>query len=577
MSGRRRQRDAGAWRYSYGSRPFVVFAMERKDSANQVFVRWTNPNKPGREKRDRKGLGITVRDAETGRVDPRLVRAAELAVQQFQAQLLVRHSENEEPPSRKPAAPAPAPAAGGVPAHSDLTLRAGFDLALDPVRGKYGSSRTRRFDQMVKYRARLFGLGRHAASLIDPSLRWTDLTPSDVRALWRKMADRFVVAGGREFGVRAAEGVIDALYSVAAWLRDEQRIPSDAARPPDQWRKALKEEWAQRTGQRRVRPYRPRHTEGEYRKIFAASADPRVDPRIRLAIELAAECRTGQVLRCTRAMLALPNVDPATYDTLPAGSLGQIEIPGAGKKHGEVVVFTPEQRRAVDDALAGHLANYEAAWRAGQIGDYYLFPGSRMRMLDESGRRWTRKVRANAKPMSRDGARVAFRELEDIAGVKHVLGRGWYGLRRIAADLAESATTDDRVKDRLGGWQDSETRKHIYQDRETDAIRARAASVRRQLRLGVGLSDPTESVNGAARASAVDLDALLATLSAAQRSQLAAKINTQTGPRTGPERKAPGPVRIQASPRPSQYGTSKERATGLEPATSSLGSWHSTN
>ena len=34
---------------------------------------------------------------------------------------------------------------------------------------------------------------------------------------------------------------------------------------------------------------------------------------------------------------------------------------------------------------------------------------------------------------------------------EHIVGRGWYGLRRIAADLAESATTDDRVKDRLGG------------------------------------------------------------------------------------------------------------------------------
>ena len=79
-----------------------------------------------------------------------------------------------------------------------------------------------------------------------------------------------------------------------------------------------------------------------------------------------------------------------------------------------------------------------------------------MRMLDRSGRRWTRRVRANVKPLSRDGARVAFKELEGIAQVDHVEGRGWYGLRRIAADLAESATTDDRVKDRLGGWQASE-------------------------------------------------------------------------------------------------------------------------
>jgi hypothetical protein len=90
--------------------------------------------------------------------------------------------------------------------------------------------------------------------------------------------------------------------------------------------------------------------------------------------------------------------------------------------------------------------------------------------------------------MSRDGARVAFKELEAIAKVDHIPRRGWYGLRRQAADMAETATNDDRVKDRLGGWQDSETRKSIYQDRETDVLRAQAANVRRQLRIGRGLS-----------------------------------------------------------------------------------------
>ena len=181
-------------------------------------------------------------------------------------------------------------------------------------------------------------------------------------------------------------------------------------------------------------------------------------------------------------MLVLPENVPNDFESALPGSLGQIEIPGAAKKHGEVVVFTPEQRRAVADALGRYLANYEAVWRAGE--DYYLFPGSKMRMLDSSGRRWTRKVRAGVKPLSRDRARVAFKQLEAIAEVEHVEGRGWYGLRRIAADLAESATTDDRVKDRLGGWQDSETRKQIYQDRRTDELRAEAAKVRRELRLG---------------------------------------------------------------------------------------------
>ena len=62
-----------------------------------------------------------------------------------------------------------------------------------------------------------------------------------------------------------------------------------------------------------------------------------------------------------------------------------------------------------------------------------------------------------------------------------------------------------------------------------------------------------------------------------QQALLAAKINAPTGPGTGPKKKSPGPVRIPATASGCDFRTSKERATGLEPATSSLGSWHSTN
>ena len=31
MSGRGRPRDEGVWKYSYGTKPHVVFAMERRD------------------------------------------------------------------------------------------------------------------------------------------------------------------------------------------------------------------------------------------------------------------------------------------------------------------------------------------------------------------------------------------------------------------------------------------------------------------------------------------------------------------------------------------------------------------
>jgi hypothetical protein len=483
---RKRQRRRGdRWTYSYGVKPYIVFAFERPERANQVWIRWTNLSKPdlrrpGEHKREVQTLGVIVRDQE-GRLDPRLVRSAEVAVQQFQARLVTGTA-----PPAPPIAAAEEPASAR-PKPDTLTLREGFALALDPDRGKYATTDTRHYDQIVKYEERLFGGRPGRRPLISPDLPWRALELRDIRVLWRAMADAYVRTEGKEFGVRAAEMMIDSLFSVAAWLREESRIPSDAARPPENWRRRLKEEWELRTGERQTRPYRPRHTEEEFRRIFVALDDARVDPRIRLAIELAAECRTGQVLRCTRRMLTVSDVASTDYENVPAGSLGQVVIPGAGKKHGEIVVLTPEQRRAVDDALGGYLAKYEAAWLTKEIEDYFLFPGSRMRMLDESGRRGVRRVRAGAKPLSRDGARQLFKDLEAIAEVDHIRGRGWYGLRRQAADMAETATTDDRVKDRLGGWQDSETRKSIYQDRETDALRAQAASVRRQLRLGRGL------------------------------------------------------------------------------------------
>jgi len=141
VSGRGRRRDDGVWKYSYGTKPRVVFAMERPDCGGQVFVRFNNPDKAGAEKRGRKNLGIVVRVAKTGRLDPRLVRTAELAVQQFHARLLIA-----EAAARADSGPVPNAAQLATPPHAPtsaaLTIRAGFDLALDTERGKYGSNRT---------------------------------------------------------------------------------------------------------------------------------------------------------------------------------------------------------------------------------------------------------------------------------------------------------------------------------------------------------------------------------------------------------------------------------------------------
>lgn len=77
------------------------------------------------------------------------------------------------------------------------------------------------------------------------------------------------------------------------------------------------------------------------------------------------------------------------------------------------------------------------------------------------------------------------------------------------------------MKDRLGGRQDSDTRKQIYQDRQTHELRVEAARVRRDLRLGA-----RPAANGTS--TFVDLDALLAALSPEQHVLFAASINVGT-------------------------------------------------
>jgi hypothetical protein len=571
------------WTYGYGAKPFRVFAYERPDRNSQVWVRWTDRSRPktGQPRchhMEHRNLDRLVRDPGTGRLSSKRIRAVERMVRHIHAQLVTGLHDRHTMINRR------------------LTLREGFDIALDPQCGKYVALAGRRWREMLRFKRQLFRRTRTAAPLIDPQLRWTHLRLREIRLLWRTVAHRYAHSGHQDFGLRAAERLVEALYAVASWLRDEQFLPPDAARPSTHWRERLRTEWASITGEHPRIPSRPRYTVDEYRRILSVGDTGDVDPRILLAVALAAECRTGQVLRCTRRALNLPAVDPAGYDTAPPGLLGSLEIPGTMRKPGETVVFTPEQRRAVDQALAGYLANYEAAWRRGAMPDYLLFPG-RHRPRLTSPRTWRIASSQPAQPMTRTAALKAYRALEACAGVAHLQGRGWYGLRRVATDLAEQFTADDRVKDRLGGWRRSDTRKYIYQDRLTQALRVKAAVVRREMRLGIAPVTPTTCELAPAESIAtlatgwilLDLDRLVAALSPEQRLGLSTRLwgspasatvttcvtrtvtNTQTP--TAGWRSAYGNAFKNKQLRVCR----EERATGLEPATSSLGSWHSTN
>lgn len=162
---------------------------------------------------------------------------------------------------------------------------------------------------------------------------------------------------------------------------------------------------------------------------------------------------------------------------------------GRGKKHGEIVDLHPELRGLVDIVLSsGYLSVAEAAYKRGEIGDYYLFPAGRLKQ----GKALL--ARCQKQPLGPTAIRDIFREVEQAAGVEHQEGRSFYGLRRQATDLAPEFAQDARVLNRLTRHLDSATRERIYQDPQNELVRARAAQARRDMRQHLnGGGNPAQS------------------------------------------------------------------------------------
>jgi hypothetical protein len=91
----------------------------------------------------------------------------------------------------------------------------------------------------------------------------------------------------------------------------------------------------------------------------------------------------------------------------------------------------------------------------------------------------------NPGPMDPGSLIDLFKKFEKAAGVPHVEGRDFHGLRRIMTDIAEDYTGDSGELDRLTGHAVSGTRSTIYQDRHKEEFREGAASVRARMRADV--------------------------------------------------------------------------------------------
>jgi integrase len=205
----------------------------------------------------------------------------------------------------------------------------------------------------------------------------------------------------------------------------------------------------------------------EVAALFAAL--PQADPRLRLLVELAAELRAGQAVRARRTDL--------TLEAVGGYEVGRFIVYGAGKKRGETVDLHPELRTLVDEVLStGYLAEAEAAFQRGEVEDYFLFPAGKLKGGSVP------LGRATAAHASYQAMRDLFEDLERIAGVEHRRGRSFYGLRRQATDLAPDFSQDARVLNSISGHADSATREQVYQDKENERVRARAAKTRRSMR-----------------------------------------------------------------------------------------------
>ncbi|HWV58230.1 MAG TPA: hypothetical protein VNZ57_12325 [Longimicrobiales bacterium] len=237
-----------------------------------------------------------------------------------------------------------------------------------------------------------------------------------------------------------------------------------------------------------------RHTPEEAQRILAALDHPDVDPRIRLLILAGGDAlRGGQVVRCMRSDLSLASVGEF--------GLGRLKVRGRGKKRGSVIDVDPVLRARLDyEMQAGYLRECEAAYVRGEIDDYALCAQGRL----VGGAVPVRQNGRYLKWASDRGLLEWFCELEEIAGVEHVPGRGWYGLRRLWTDLAATHLESPRAMEILAsharGSRISET---VYRSKEDElaireASRGRAA-IREALASGK-VSEETALRSAVARA-----------------------------------------------------------------------------
>jgi hypothetical protein len=530
------ERKLDHWKVVVGKRPYTLTAEERPERDFEVFLRWQEKHPQSGESVPRySATGLTVRDDRGRRrreKEQKVVAVAERA----QALLAAgRNPRDWKKAERK---------TGEVP----RTLAEGFREALPDAHNREHVGTLYAVRDRVSLDARL---GADYVELhLGPDTLWADLKPAHVVRLWRAMARAY--KGGKGPGFRSVKRALSALHSTWSHLREVHDEFFPAPHWPVRSGRRLREDWEKITGERlkelrRERRKRLRYSEAELKKLFShlplsrdvgivrgrtrkrtvVETRPYCDPRVRTVVEIGAELRPGQVLRAMRSHLDL---------TLGLGGfgLGRFlgEKLGKGQKAGETVDLHPELRAYIEEILNGYLSELEAGRKAGIIDDYPLFPSGK---LVDGRIPLERVLKYPTRTLHVTNALKHWIAFEKAAGVKHVKGRGFYGLRRGLSDSAKDRCSDDRVLDRLTGHQDPNTRREFDLDEERDADRARAAEVRRQMRLALAgtLGEEGERESADDGLEELSTEQILGRLDKVIRARILAVLRTETGDTPG--------------------------------------------
>ncbi len=339
------ERKATNWSANVGDHGHVVHASERADRGNAVVFRFRDPSRLGADKRVRITSDLTVRDA-SGQIRPHLVRGVMAEAESISHRLALGQRAGGDATEQQEL--------------GKLTLREGFDLVLDPLRGKYHVETAEWVTQVKAFADTVIRL-----QLLPPY--WVDHKRRDYMELWRRLA-RSHKEKPEVSGPRHAEMMTAFVISSAKWLVAHEYLP-DAYVKLESWRPDMKEVFDAIAPNNAPEAPTPRHSGTELSAIFGVLGDPRLVLYERLLPLIITDQREESLASARRSALNLHAGVATLYLTWTRQRRDKSVLPLS-----RTVRLSKEARGLLEEALsAGHLQPLEARYLTDGI-DYPLFP-----------------------------------------------------------------------------------------------------------------------------------------------------------------------------------------------------------